>query len=68
MKNAKQQVSPSRRRFLRNAGISGGIAAVAATAPGAVTADSGDQGTEQKPREGYRLTKHILDYYKSASS
>lgn len=68
MKNPKQQVSQSRRRFLRDAGVSGGIVAVAATAPGAALAEAEDSGTEQKPREGYRLTKHILDYYKSAAS
>ena len=68
MKNPKQQVSKSRRKFLRDAGVSGGIAAVAATTPAVALADTEEAGSEQKPTEGYRLTKHILDYYKSTAS
>ena len=68
MKNPKQQVSQSRRKFIRDASVAGGIAAAAASVPGVALADAGDSGTEQKPSDGYRLTKHILDYYKSAAS
>lgn len=68
MKNPKQQVSQSRRKFLRDAGVTGGIAAVAATAPGMALADTVESDAEQKPEQGYRLTKHILAYYKSAAS
>lgn len=68
MKDPKQQVSQSRRKFLRDAGVSGGIAAVAATAPTVALAETGDVGAGEKPREGYRLTEHILAYYKTAAS
>ena len=68
MKNPKQQVSQARRKFLRDAGISSGIAAVAATTPGVALAETADSPAEQKPQEGYRLTKHILAYYKSVTS
>lgn len=68
MKNPKQQVSQSRRTFLRDASISGGIAAVAATTPGVALAETVDTPAEQNPQEGYRLTKHILAYYKSVAS
>jgi hypothetical protein len=68
MKNPKQQVSQSRRKFLRDAGVSGGIAAVAAATPGVALAESEDTAGEQKPSEGYRLTKHVLAYYKTAAS
>ena len=69
MKNPKQQVSQSRRKFLRDAGVSGGIAAVAATSPAIALAETTpDDGPGQKPKQGYRLTKHILDYYKTAAS
>ena len=64
----KQQVSQSRRKFLRDAGVSGGVAAIAVTGPGAVLAETAGDQTEPEKREGYRLTKHILDYYKSAAS
>lgn len=68
MKNSKQQISKSRRRFLRDAGVSGGIAAIAATTPAAALAEAEAETEQQKPHEGYRLTKHILAYYKSAAS
>ena len=68
MKNPKQQVSQSRRKFMRDAGVSGGIAAVAAAAPGVALADAAETEVDKAPDEGYRLTKHILDYYKGAAS
>lgn len=68
MKKSKQPVSNSRRKFLRDAGITGGAAAVAATAPGVALAEPTADGTAAEPDEGYRLTQHILDYYKSVAS
>ncbi len=68
MKDPMQQVSHSRRQFLRDAGVAGGAAAVAAGAPGIALAEDSGEVAEHKPAEGYRLTKHILDYYKSAAS
>ena len=68
MKKPNQQVSQSRRKFLRDAGVTGGVAAVAVSTPGAALAEAGDSHEDRKTREGYRLTKHILDYYKSAAS
>lgn len=67
MNDPKQQVSQSRRRFLRDAGVSGGIAVAAAATPAVLAAEPLDE-TPQKPAEGYRLTSHILAYYKSAAS
>jgi hypothetical protein len=69
MKESKQNVSQSRRKFLRDAGATGGLAAVAASAPGIALAEGSEEGAAtEKPSEGYRLTQHILDYYKSAAS
>ena len=68
MKDTKQQVSQSRRKFLRDAGIAGGAAAVAAASPGVALAEDTAATAAEKPTEGYRLTKHVLDYYKSAAS
>lgn len=69
MKDPKQPTSESRRKFLRDAGVSGGLAAAAAAAPGVVAAaaDEGNDGKDNTAK-GYRLTQHILDYYKSASA
>jgi hypothetical protein len=68
MKDPKQQVSQSRRQFLRDAGVTGGIAAVAASTPGIALAQTEEGQDGQRPQEGYRLTQHILAYYKSAAS
>jgi hypothetical protein len=68
MNDPKQQVSKSRRSFLRDAGVGTGAAVAAAAAPGAALADAADPEPAEKPRRGYRLTRHILDYYKSAAS
>ena len=68
MKNAKQPASKSRRKFLRQASAAGGAAAVAATAPTAALAQGAeDRGSSPEP-QGYRLTEHVLAYYKSAAS
>ena len=68
MKKSKQQTSQSRRKFLRNAGITGGAAAVATSTPGIALAESTAEDKQERPQEGYRLSKHILDYYKTAAS
>ena len=59
--------SQSRRRFLRNTGAAGSAAAAAATVPGVALAEA-DETAPQEKAEGYRLTKHILAYYRSAAS
>jgi hypothetical protein len=63
-----KQISQSRREFLQKAGATGGVAAAAVSIPGAVLAETPTQenSTADAP-EGYRLTKHILAYYKSAT-
>jgi len=68
MKTSKPEVSESRRRFLRDTSISGGAVLVAASTPATALANSEDGGApEDKPEQGYRLTKHILAYYKSVA-
>ena len=68
MKKRKQQSTLSCRKFLRNAAITGGAAAASVTAPGIALADAAEPEAEKTPDEGYRLTQHVLDYYKSAAS
>ena len=55
----------SRRDFLRNAAIGGGSVAVAAALPATALGKTEDAKPE-RPEEGYRLTRHIADYYKSS--
>lgn len=68
MTDPKHKVSQSRRKFMRDAAITGGVAAAAVTAPGVAMAEATESPVNEKPDEGYRLTQHILDYYKSAAS
>lgn len=63
----KDEILQSRRSFLRNAGISSGVAAVAATLPGTVAATVEPEEKAETTEEGYQLSQHILDYYKSAA-
>ena len=58
-----------RRRFLRGSLAAATGAAAASTVAGtslATMADT-DSAAEVEQEEGYRLTKHIADYYKSAA-
>ena len=69
MKKTTDKPSTSRRQFLRGAAATTGVAAVAATSS-TLMATEVDAATdaESETEEGYRLTQHILDYYKSAAS
>lgn len=68
MKKDDNTVSESRRKFLRDAGIGSGAAVVAAAAPAVAVAEPEADDKPDKQAEGYRLTRHILAYYKSAAS
>ncbi len=69
MKKATDKPSTGRRQFLRRAAATTGVAAVAATSSTLmVTEVEAATGEEAEKEEGYRLTQHILDYYKSAAS
>lgn len=61
-----KQVSTARRQFLQQAVTGSGAAAAAATLPGAVAAQSGPVQDEPQ-RKGYRLSQHVVDYYRSAA-
>jgi len=69
MKQKDKQTSESRRAFLRGTVATGAGAAVAATVPGVAVAATSDPVAEPDAKQkGYRLTQHILDYYKTAAS
>ena len=69
MKQNDKQTSESRRAFLRGTVATGAGAAVAATVPGVAVAATSDTSPEPDTKQkGYRLTQHILDYYKTAAS
>ena len=68
MKRDSKPGSEARRAFLRNAATTGAAAAAVAAVPGAVIASPEAAGeSSQDKAKGYRLTRHVLDYYKSAA-
>ena len=70
MKNSnrpeKQLKNKQRREFIKKSTIVG--AGVAATAVASTSAIAGGvtTSTEKPGQQGYQLTQHVLDYYKSA--
>ena len=68
MTGKKQKVITSRRNFLRGSVIAGAGTVVASGLPATTVASTTPEKEEKPAEEGYRLTKHILDYYKSAAS
>ncbi len=62
----KQLKNKQRRDFIKKSTIVGaGVAATAVASTSAIAA--GDTaGTEKPGQQGYQLTQHVLDYYKSA--
>lgn len=56
----------SRRQFLSSGAAIGATAVAAVAIPNAALAEEVPV-VESKKEEGYRLTQHIADYYKSAS-
>lgn len=57
----------SRRKFLSGGAILSASAVAVAIAPNVATAAVKTEIKVDKKEEGYRLTQHIADYYKSAA-
>lgn len=57
----------SRRKFLSGSAILSVSAVAVAIAPNVAAAATKAEPTVEKKEEGYRLTQHIADYYKSAA-
>ncbi|WP_260294827.1 twin-arginine translocation signal domain-containing protein [Sedimenticola hydrogenitrophicus] len=73
MKNdQKKTLNSDRRNFIRGSLAVGVGVATAAVMPGAVVAADADAPGQPpgqpKAQQGYRLTAHILEYYKSTAS
>ncbi|MCB1723481.1 MAG: formate dehydrogenase [Gammaproteobacteria bacterium] len=67
MKDPQQPISEARRKFLQDAVATGGLTVAAVTLPGVAAAATPETATSEVTPRGYRVTQHILDYYKSAS-
>ncbi len=57
----------SRRKFLSGSAAIGASAVAIALAPNVAAAATKIEAKIEKKDEGYRLTQHISDYYKSAA-
>ncbi len=57
----------SRRKFLSGSAILSASAVAVAIAPNVAVAATKAEVKVDKKEEGYRLTQHIADYYKSAA-
>jgi hypothetical protein len=67
MTGKKQKLNEGRRDFLRgSAVVSAGVIAASGISGQAVAAADTVKKDEKPVEEGYRLTKHIRDYYKTA--
>jgi len=65
----EQGVDMTRRKLLHGSAAAGAGVLVAAVAPEAATAEAAGETTgEERKEKGYRLTEHVLAYYKSAAS
>ncbi len=66
MKNKKQQTDQERRVFIKKSTLVGaGVAATTMASTRAIAGVSGET-TEEPGQKGYQLTRHVIDYYKSA--
>ena len=58
--------STDRRRFLKTTVATGIAAGTAALLPEAAVAGAAEASKPEQKREGYRVTPHVRDYYRSA--
>lgn len=62
----KQLKNQQRREFIKKSTIVGaGVAATAVASTSAIASEV-TASTEKPGQQGYQLTQHVLDYYKSA--
>lgn len=68
MSQSNEKTKISRRKFLKGSVATGAGVAVAAAMPSVAGATVVEGEPEQSKDDRYRLTQHIVDYYKSAAS
>lgn len=62
----KEAKSKARRDFFRKAGLGAGALGAAAVGLGGRQAEAATEGSDGKPRKGYRETAHVKKYYELA--
>ena len=68
MKKDRQKLDTSKRDFIKKSACAGAGVVAAAAASGEVMATVPEDTGQAGQNKGYRLTAHVLDYYKSAAS
>lgn len=68
MRRVDDKPEVSRRTFMRSTAVAGACVAVATSAPALAAPGIAEGKKNQKKEEGYQLTQHVVDYYKSAAS
>lgn len=67
MKSSNSQPEDRQRReFIKKSTLAGAGVAATAVASSSAIAQGETEPTRQPEQKGYRLTRHVLDYYKSA--
>jgi hypothetical protein len=68
MQTEQNDISQSRREFLRGALVASvSMATIGLTLPSVAAVSEELEPTDKQSKQGYHLTPHIIDYYKSAS-
>ncbi len=67
-RNQKKTTDKGRREFLQDSAAAGLGLVVTASLPGAAAANSAAEPGAASKENGYRLTSHILEYYKTIAS
>ncbi|PLX62086.1 twin-arginine translocation signal domain-containing protein [Sedimenticola selenatireducens] len=64
----KKHLDSELRKFIKGSLVTGVGVATATVLPGVVVATEEDSPGQPKEQKGYRLTPHILEYYKTTAS
>ena len=68
MKKKILKPDSSRREFIKTSALAGAGLAAGAALPGAAMASVSEDMPAEKKQQGYQVTQHVIDYYKSAAS
>ena len=66
VKNKSQLKDQERREFIKKSTLVGAAVATTTLASTAAIAQVSEEIAEKPDQKGYRLTQHVMDYYKSA--
>lgn len=68
MKKDRQKLDISKREFIKKSAFAGAGVVATAAVSGEAVATVSEETKQTGQSKGYRLTAHVLDYYKSVAS